>query len=165
MTMRSALRAAAAGDLEEGWLFLPSSGRPELETACLMVNADPDDDSAALAADQGFPQEGLDTPTIEDTAKAARLFADPPSDELLLESFIYYWRFDAWLPAPGAPDPLPWEESKRKLDREFFDALGIERSDVPCRATGCSRGAVHQSVLCRIHHFEMIKKESCPFTD
>jgi hypothetical protein len=163
--MRFALRAAAIGRLEQGWLYLPSSEKPQLETVCLIVDADPDDDSESLACAQGFPQEGLDTATIEDTAKAARQLENPPSDELLLESFVYYWRFDAWLPSPGAADPPPWEETKKKLDREFFEALGVERSDVPCRSGGCQRGAIHQSVLCRIHHYEMIKKEPCPFTE
>jgi hypothetical protein len=107
----------------------------------------------------------LDTATIKDTAKGARLFKDPPPDELLLEAFVYYWRFDAWLPAPDALDAPPLEEAKKKLDREFFESLGEERSGVACRIEGCSRGAIHQSVLCRIHHYEMIKKESCPFLD
>lgn len=163
--MRVVLRAAAAGELEGDWLYLPGSEKPALETVCLVVNADPDDDEAEYARQAGFPQEGLDVPTIEDTAKAARLFSDPPSDELLLESFVYYWRFDAWLPAPGAADPPPWEETKKKLDRDFFEVLGPERTDVPCRADGCGRGAIHQSVLCKVHHYEMIRKESCPFTD
>lgn len=161
-TMRFALRAAASGKLEDGWLYLPSSEKPELDTACLIVDAD---DNEAVAREQGFEQEGLDTPTIEDTVRAARLFKDPPSDELLLESFVYYWRFDAWLPAPGASDPPPWQETKRELDREFFDALGPERFDIPCATTGCNRGAIRLGVLCRVHHYEMIKKERCPFTE
>ena len=94
-TMRLALRAAAAGKLERGWLFLASSETPTLDTPCLLVDAGADDDLEAIAAENGFTEEGLDTDTIEDTAKCAREFSDPPSDELLLESFVYYWRFDA----------------------------------------------------------------------
>lgn len=164
-TMRLALRAAAAGKLEQGWLYLASSERPTLDTPCLLVDAGPDDDPEAIAAECGFPEEGLDTATIEDTTECARGFRNPPTDELLLESFVYYWRFDAWLPSPGAPDPPAWEETKKRLDREFFEALGEERRGVHCQSAGCARGAIAQSVFCRVHHFEMIKKEPCPFLE
>lgn len=165
-TMRLALRAAAAGKLEPGWLFLASSEAPTLDAPCLLVvDTDEDHDIEDIAAELGFPEDGLDTATIEDTADCARRFSDPPTDELLLESFVYYWRFDAWLPSPGAPDPPPLDETKRMLDRAFFDELGEERRDVPCRSEGCARGAVPLSVFCRVHHFEMIKKRPCPFRD
>jgi len=49
--------------------------------------------------------------------------------------------------------------------REFFEELGEERQGVPCRSEGCPRGAIDQSVFCRVHHYEMIKKEPCPFAD
>jgi len=164
-TMRFALRTAAAEKLEQGRLYLPTSERPTLDTPCLLVASGPDDDSEAIALERGFPQEGLDTPTIEDTARCASLFGNPPTDELLLESFVYYWRFDAWLPFPGAPDRPPSEETRKRLDREFFEALGEERRGEPCRSEGCARGAIHQSVFCRVHHYEMNKKEPCPFLD
>jgi hypothetical protein len=166
MTMRSALRAAAAGKLEQGcWLFFAGSELPTLDTPCLLLDADTDEDPGAIAAESGFPQEGLDTATIEGTAEGARQIEDPPTDELLLESFVYYWRFDAWLPHPGAPDPPPWEETKMRLDREFFEELGEERPGVPCKSAGCPRGAIALSVFCRVHHYEMIKKEPCPFAE
>jgi hypothetical protein len=164
-TMRIALRAAAAGKLEQGWLYLPTSEKPTPDTPCLLVDPGPDDDPEAIALERGFPTEGLDTATIEDTAKCACLFRNPPTDALLLESFVYYWRFDAWLPFPGAPDPPPREETKKRLDREFFEALGEERRGETCRSQGCERGAIHQSVFCRVHHYEMIKGEPCPFLD
>jgi hypothetical protein len=172
-TMRLALRAAAAGKLKPGWLFLASSEAPTLDASCLLVDADSyddleaisDDDLEAIAAESGFPEGGLDTATIEDATECARSFSNPPSDELLLESFVYYWRFDAWLPSPGAPAPPPLEEAKNRLDRAFFEALGEKRREVPCRSEGCARGAISQSVFCRRHHFEMIKKEPCPFLE
>lgn len=162
--MRCALRAAAAGSLDDGWLYFPQSDSPGLDTVCLLVTSD-EEDTQSIANGLGFPFEGLDTPTIEDTANAARQFHEQPSDELLLESFLYYWRFDAWLPEPGAPEPPPWEETKLKLDREFFESLGLERSDVSCKSDGCTKGAIQHSVFCLKHHFEMVKKEQCPFTD
>jgi hypothetical protein len=138
--MRLALHAAAAGQLEKGcWLFFAGSGEPTLDTPCLLLDADSDRDPGDIAAECGFPHEGLDTATIEDTTKCARLFEDPPTDELLLESFVYYLRFDAWLPHPGAPAPPPWEETKKRLDRKFFETLGEERLGVPCRSEGCPR--------------------------
>ena len=159
--MRFALRAAAAGELEQGWLFFAGSEEPTLDTPCLLLS---DDEPETIAVDGGFPQSGLDTETIEDTTKCARQFEDPPTDELLLESFVYYLCFDVWLPYPGAPAP-DWEEIKKRHDREFFEALGEERPGVPCRSEGCARGAISQGVFCRVHHYEMIKKEPCPFAE
>jgi hypothetical protein len=91
------------------WLFFAGSEKPTLDTPCLLLDADSDEDPEDIAAERGFPQEGLDRATIEDTTACARQFEDPPTDELLLESFVYYRRFDAWLPYPGAPDPPPSE--------------------------------------------------------
>lgn len=164
LTLRFVLRAAAAGKLEDGWIFFRNSESPELDSACLLVAHD-DEDLQSIAVRLGYPCEGLDAQTIEDTANAARQFQAHPSDELLLESFAYYWRFDAWLPEPGAPEPPPWEETKMELDKEFFEGLGPERLDVPCRTEGCTKGAVQYSVFCRRHHFEMVKKELCPFDE
>ncbi|MRW92281.1 hypothetical protein GJ699_19995 [Duganella sp. FT80W] len=163
--MRYVLRAAAAGKLEDGWLYLPNHENPGLDTACLMIVSDADEDMQLIASERGFSVEGLDTPTIEGTVHAALQFQDSPSDELLLESFVYYWRFDAWLPMPGAPEPPPLEEAKLEWDREFFDSLAAERPEELCRTEGCQRGAIHHSVLCRVHHFEMIRKEPCPFLE
>jgi len=162
LTLRFVLKAAAAGKLEDGWAYFRDSENPGLDTVCLMVPFD-DDDLQSIARDLGYPFEGLDTQTIEDAVSVARHFQADPSDELLLESFVYYWRFDAWLPEPGAAEPPPWEEAKLKLDREFFESLGPERMDVPCRTEGCMKGAVQHSVFCRRHHFEMVKKDCCPF--
>ena len=89
------------------------------ETLCVVVDdkdeVERDDHFRPLPAVQaGFSREGLDTDTLEGTAECARSFEDPPSDALLVESFSYYLRFDAFLPAPGAPDPPPWEEVRLK---------------------------------------------------
>jgi hypothetical protein len=50
-------------------------------------------------------------------------------------------------------------------DRAFYRGLGEERVEPRCSATGCSRGAISQSVFCRTHHFEMITRRACPFCD
>jgi hypothetical protein len=51
------------------------------------------------------------------------------------------------------------------IDRAFYDELGPESRDEKCRETGCKRGRVAFGVLCRRHHFEMVKRRPCPFDD
>lgn len=48
----------------------------------------------AEAAALGFTREGLDTHMLEDTAKCARSLAEQPTDELFVESFVYYLEHD-----------------------------------------------------------------------
>jgi hypothetical protein len=170
MTLREVLRVSLEQRLPCEELYLPRSEELRLDTPCLLLSpsADSEFDAAGIpvaAVSQGFPVEGLDRATINGTAQWARQFADPPPDDLLLESFVYYLRFDAFLPSPGALPPPSLAEIRRRLDREFYDALGAERSDVPCRKEGCTQGAVAQSVFCRAHHFEMVRWRPCPFTD
>jgi hypothetical protein len=43
-----------------------------------------------------------------------------------------------------------------RRDRAYYDTLGPERADVPCRSPGCPRGAIANSVFCRAHHFEQL---------
>jgi hypothetical protein len=57
------------------------------------------------------------------------------------------------------------EETILASSRKFYEALGPERAEVPCRQTGCNRGAVRHSVLCRVHHFESLYHRPCPFHD
>jgi hypothetical protein len=171
-TLGSVLRLALDKRLPEGWLFLPRIDELAVDTPCLLLEAAAFDASElddrgipVVAVEQGFPCEGLDSATIEDTAQWARGLAPLPSDAALLDSFAYYLKFDAFLPALGAPDPPPWAEVQHRLDREFYEALGAERPGVPCRKDGCRRGAVEQSVFCRPHHFASVKGRQCPFSD
>jgi hypothetical protein len=55
------------------------------------------------------------------------------------------------------------EQAQQQADRDFHDRLGGERDDVPCRAPGCSRGAVLLSAFCRKHHYEANRRVPCPF--
>lgn len=76
---------------------------------------------------------------------------------------------------PGAYPPTPVEEVARRVserakqrlaeDREFIESLGAERLDVRCRRQDCNRGAVAQSIFCRIHHFEHIRRRTYPFAE
>jgi hypothetical protein len=72
-----------------------------------------------------------------------------------------------WHPGNGrVPDPARDERMRAwqlEQDRRFYDQLGEERSDVPCHADGCTRGAVPLGVLCRLHHFESVWKRPSPF--
>lgn len=55
------------------------------------------------------------------------------------------------------------QRAQLESQREFYESLGPERSDVRCRRETCVRGAVANSVLCRVHHFESIQGRPCPF--
>jgi len=169
-TLRMILEQAR-GSLEEGWLFLPKDQEWTPDTQCELVDLgslDEDqfneDELPTYLVEAGFV-ETLDSQTIEDIVSAASQLERPPTIETLVEAFLYYCKFDAFLPEIGAPDPPPADEILLKRDREFYDILGPERDTVQCRNEHCTRGAVRNSVFCRVHHFEMVKKRPCPFSD
>jgi hypothetical protein len=66
-------------------------------------------------------------------------------------------------PAEQAQIAPKARENALKIDRRLYDALGPERSSVPCRHVECGRGAIEQSVFCRPHHFENVTRRPCPF--
>ena len=72
---------------------------------------------------------------------------------------------------PSIPaDVIHAKEERGRLqtlegDRRFYEVLGPERPDVPCRRNDCARGAIAGSVFCRVHHFEQIYRKPCPFAD
>jgi hypothetical protein len=113
--------------LTPGWVYLPKGSEIRLDTPCLIPSDDdPVTDWRGIpveAVHQGFPEPGLDQQSIEDAARCAAVLMNPPTDELLLESFLYDLRFDAFLPAIGPPPPQTGEEAIRRSDREFYDAL------------------------------------------
>ena len=166
LLLREALHLAADHSLEWGWLYLPSGDRPTIDTPCLLIACDDDAEAEEdISERMGFPQHSLDTTLIAETVLAARHLDPRASDHVLLESFIYYWQFDAWLPWIGALDAAPWETAGQKEDRSFYLGLGDELADAPCRSVGCRRGAITHGVFCRVHHFEMVRNEVCPFDD
>ncbi|HEY9790868.1 MAG TPA: hypothetical protein V6D22_10745 [Candidatus Obscuribacterales bacterium] len=99
--------------------------------------------------------------TVEGIASGAVHLDKDPSDDLLFEAFVYYYRNDAFLPEIGYVDPF--EQLQQRADREFLGRLGDERADVRCQTEGCAHGAIQSSALCKKHHFEMIKKRPYPF--
>jgi len=155
-------------ELGPGWVYFREQTDPTLDTECLLLfddDLDSEDDIPPKARHAGFLVEGLDTETIEDCLLRSQQFG--AEDNLLadLESCIYYWRFDTFLPYLGAPKPPPPDVVTKNLDRQFYQSLGHERASTPCRAQNCSRGAIQYSVFCRVHHFENIQKKPCPFND
>lgn len=116
-TVREYLRLALAGAAPEGWSHLPRS-EVTLDTKCVVEHSDDDDEADAIADDHGCLRDGLDAASTEGTASWARNLEDPPTDALLLESFLYYLENDAFLPHPGAaaPPALSSEERQREAD-------------------------------------------------
>jgi hypothetical protein len=167
LTLAEAIKAASDNALPYGWLYLPSSTVPGPMTECIFLSRQEipasDDDVPQPAIDAGFPAEGLDTEMLRNVFLCAKQFQAVPSDELLVESFVYYWRFDAFLPAPGAPEPPPPDESRLLQERQYYDSLGPERLGTSCRSPSCERGTVNFSVFCRAHQFEQMWKRACPF--
>lgn len=156
------LEAAAAGNLAVGWVYLPEE-EVTIASQCVLItdeayDGEDDNEPGRTGARLGFPREGLDTGTIEDVCDGVKQLCREPSDDLYVRAFIYYWKFDAFLPSADAPDPPPIEVVREKLDHEFYASLGPERAGSRCRREGCDRGAVNMSAFCGRHHFEMIYK-------
>ena len=54
-------------------------------------------------------------------------------------------------------------EIRLKMEQSFYETLGPEDTNRPCRHAGCTRGSVKFSAFCRPHHFESLYKQPCPF--
>ena len=167
MTLREVFHSPP-DDAPGDWLYLPGEHTAwTLDTEAHFPPIDPDSGEPVLASEyssRGY-RETLDLQTIEDIVQGADRLSGRPDDAVRLEAFIYYVRFDAFPDRIGAPDPPPWEETRRQLDRKFYDEFGAEDAARPCKSPGCSRGSVRFSVLCRVHHFEAVSKRPCPFND
>ena len=160
----------ADGQLEEGWLYLPENEVWNVDTLGQIIDVDmltesevDENDEPLIAQEKGLIST-IDAGTIENIVSFAKNLDNEFSDDLLLESFLYYYNYDAFLPSPGFK-PHPPEDHQRKIDRDFYDSLGVEREEVECKKEQCQRGAIKGSVFCKIHHFEMIQNKTCPFAD
>jgi hypothetical protein len=164
--LREILRESLASS-PDGWLLLPSEGPISADTLGTLRDiggddmADQDSDTVLVGGFELAPSVGGDT--LHDICQGAQRLQPLPSDETLVEALDYYLRFDAFLPALGAPEPPPFEEINAQIDRAFWDQIGEENLDRPCRREGCGRGSVAFSVLCRVHHFESVMRKPCPF--
>ena len=162
---------SANGKLPEGWLYLPQGAPWTTKTVGFIVDLDSLDESEitdeklpVLAKRQGLV-ETVDTGTLVEIYLSATRLENPPSDKTLLEAFVYYYRFDAFLPSIDAPDPPPADVVIRNLDRKFYDSLVEDTSGKHCKREGCQRRKVKLSVFCKRHHFENVQRKPCPFDD
>jgi len=153
------------------WLLI-SGDEADLSvgTDCELAAVEVDEDNdleEILPVD--FKERGLystiEYQTLRDCIRWADRLSGCADDAAACEVIRYYLRFDAWPDRLGAPDPPPQEEIFARLDREYYDSLGLERPGTQCRREGCARGAVAFSAFCRIHQFENVKKKPCPFED
>lgn len=157
--------------MPEGWLFLPEDGEWGHDTEGAIIDCDSleetefDGREMPIFAVQKGLVETLDGGTLSEIYHCAARLEDPLSDETLLEAFDYYYKFDAFLPQAGAPDPPSNEEILVNIDRRFYNSLGGESLEILCRHDGCQRGTVRFSVFCRVHHFEKLQGKVCPFED
>ena len=171
MTLREALELAAQRKVN-GWLFLPSDYRHwSADTTASFIDldslaVDPNTEEPILPPEylSSDQKVTLDVDTIADCVNWADQLTGREDASVRLKSFTYYVRFDAFLPAVDAEDPPPWEETRKKLDLEFYDKLGAEDISQPCKHLSCDRGSIRSSVMCKRHHFEMIQKRDCPFS-
>jgi len=89
--------------LEYGILYLPSNQKWDLETKGLIIDVDNldfsevDEEDEPLIAKEHNLEETLDSACIEDIVFFASGVKSNPSDEFLLESFLYYFKNDAFL--------------------------------------------------------------------
>jgi len=161
------LELAARGNLPSGWLYLPKDWRTwNADTSAYMLDiSDENYDSIETEAEERDYASTIESEMVKDVVRDVHSRLRLDSFAARVEALKYYHRFDNVLPRIGAPDPPPPEEQLLQMDRHFYDSLGEERSDAPCRAAGCTRGAVKFSVLCRTHHFEQVYRRACPFRD
>jgi hypothetical protein len=155
---------------KEDWLFIAHP----VESLSLHTDADIgpvhfDENADSEIIPPDFLKRGLhlsiDLQSFEDCIAWADRLNGSESHAAVLDILKYHLRFDSFPDRLGAPDPPPVEEIRRRLDREFYDRLGPENISNRCRHDGCLRGCVRFSVLCKVHHFESIKKRPCPFND
>ena len=165
MTLRDLFHADST-QLPGYWIYLPrDSTKWTLETEIYI----PSDSEEELVLDPAYATRDyvstLSIDDLDDILATADRLTSSPDDHVRLEAFVYYYRFDAYLPQIGAAPPPPSEKIRQEMDRKFYDGLGPENSAEPCKAPGCARGSVRLSVFCRVHHFENVTNRSCPFTD
>jgi hypothetical protein len=79
-------------------VYLPL-GAPTLDTECVVLDPDdvaPDQDVPEEVADLGF-EEGLGIDDIRSIQENARLQGRKPSEDEMLQAFVYYLRNDAFI--------------------------------------------------------------------
>ena len=153
-TLIKVLRRASNKKRKEGLLYLPEDESWTAKSPAMILDPDnmkedkKDENDQPLIAGKKNLTETLCVRTIRDIVKVAkRDIEDPPSDELLVQAFIYYYCYDAFLPKES------YNPETRQYDQDlvFYNALGDESESVPCKRAGCNRGKIEGSLLCRVH--------------
>jgi hypothetical protein len=90
-----------------------------------------------------------------------RGFGDPYRLEEILRIFLNWamLQTEDWLKPPPT---LSEEEQERLEDNSFWDSPGEELGPEICKHEGCYRKRIRYSVMCREHHFEMVRKRPAP---
>jgi hypothetical protein len=90
-----------------------------------------------------------------------RGFGDPGKLEAILKIFIDWAKSqnEDWL---KPPPPLSEEEQQKLEDGGFWSSLGEEIGPEICKHEGCDHKRIQYSVMCRQHHFEMVKRRPVP---
>jgi len=90
-----------------------------------------------------------------------RSFGDPSRLEEIFAIFVNWAKNqnDDWLKPPA---PLSDEEEQKVDDEIFWNSLGEEVGPEICKHEECNRKRIQLSVMCRRHHFEMVKKRLVP---
>ena len=90
-----------------------------------------------------------------------RGFGDPGRLEQILGIFIAWAKSqnEDWL---KLPEPLSDKKRQQLEDEQFFNLLDEEIGPELCRHEGCRHKRIQYSVMCRRHHFEMVKGRSVP---
>jgi hypothetical protein len=147
---------AGKADAPPGWLYLPREWRTWTpETPAVVLNDEEMNELEGEASARDYAAM-VDDGTLLSIVVDAQDRLDADSPEGLVEALVYYVRFDAFLPEVGVLEPPAVSAAQLRRDHAYYNTLGPERIDVPCRSPGCPRGAIANSVFCRAHHFEQI---------
>jgi hypothetical protein len=150
----------------DGWLLIRGPAPAIIDSPATLVDLDndQDEDPESKLAELGW-RFTIDAQTVKDIVQHADSMVKNASRAFLIKAFNYYLRMDSFLPSPDAEIPTDEEIAAGHLQylRSVYDGYGPERPDVPCRHSGCGRGAVKLSVFCRRHHFEQVMNQACPF--
>ena len=60
-------------------------------------------------------------------------------------------------------EPFTYDLKEQQEDQEFYEQLGSEDGIEECRKEDCARKRIKYSVMCRKHHFEMVRRRECVF--
>ncbi|MDQ3819448.1 MAG: immunity 53 family protein [Acidobacteriota bacterium] len=88
-------------------------------------------------------------------------FGDPARLEEILRIFLNWAKSqnEDWL---KPPPPMSDEERQGYEDKQLFASLNDEVEGEQCKYKDCTNNRIHNSVMCRQHHFEMVTGRSAP---